>query len=195
MLFSLSKQKLLLLIFSAEAALHLPELEILDLSWNKCVGGNLKLLLGALKLAREIQVLRLSSCNLVAEDLALLSTYDMVFTSSQGASACRPQFRRDLFHVLSTFLHKSNEKMENTAVFFSERVFILLKAVCPVTCTVQNLKMIKMQGITLTVLCINTKLQHLEKNVGFESVFYIRCLKLPLRSFILLNCSFWVSNL
>ncbi|XP_068810587.1 leucine-rich repeat-containing protein 31 isoform X3 [Struthio camelus] len=57
----------------AEAALHLPELKILDLSWNKCVGGNLKLLLGALKLATEIQVLRLSSCNLVAEDLALLT--------------------------------------------------------------------------------------------------------------------------
>ncbi|XP_015727472.1 leucine-rich repeat-containing protein 31 isoform X1 [Coturnix japonica] len=57
----------------AEAALHLPELEILDLSWNKCVGGNLKLLLGALKLATEIRVLRLSSCNLVAEDLALLT--------------------------------------------------------------------------------------------------------------------------
>ncbi|XP_074954615.1 leucine-rich repeat-containing protein 31 isoform X3 [Phalacrocorax aristotelis] len=57
----------------AEAVLHLPELEILDLSWNKCVGGNLKLLLGALKLATEIQVLRLSSCNLVAEDLALLT--------------------------------------------------------------------------------------------------------------------------
>ncbi|XP_059711786.1 leucine-rich repeat-containing protein 31 isoform X2 [Haemorhous mexicanus] len=58
----------------AEAALHLPELEILNLSWNKCVGGNLKLLLGALKLATEIQVLRLSSCNLVAEDLALLTS-------------------------------------------------------------------------------------------------------------------------
>ncbi|XP_008942254.1 PREDICTED: leucine-rich repeat-containing protein 31 [Merops nubicus] len=57
----------------AKAALHLPELETLDLSWNKCVGGNLKLLLGALKLATEIQVLRLSSCNLVAEDLALLT--------------------------------------------------------------------------------------------------------------------------
>ncbi|NXH18191.1 LRC31 protein, partial [Bucco capensis] len=57
----------------AEAALHLPELEILDLSWNKCVGGNLKLLLGALKLATEIQVLRLSSCNLVTEDLAHLT--------------------------------------------------------------------------------------------------------------------------
>ncbi|XP_061861932.1 leucine-rich repeat-containing protein 31 isoform X1 [Colius striatus] len=58
----------------AEAALHLPELEILDLSWNKCVGGNLKLLLGALKLATEIQVLRLSSCNLLDEDLALLTS-------------------------------------------------------------------------------------------------------------------------
>lgn len=126
MLFSLSKQKLLVLIFSAEAALHLPELEILDLSWNKCVGGNLKLLLGALKLATEIQVLRLSSCNLVAEDLALLSTYNMVFTSTQGARAFRPQFRRGLFHGLSTFLHKSNENMENTGVFFPERAFIFL---------------------------------------------------------------------
>ncbi|NXD38469.1 LRC31 protein, partial [Copsychus sechellarum] len=58
----------------AEAALHLPELEILDLSWNKCVGGNLNLLLGALKLATEIQVFRLSSCNLLAEDLALLTS-------------------------------------------------------------------------------------------------------------------------
>lgn len=108
MLFSVSKQKLLVLIFSAEAALHLPELEILDLSWNKCVGGNLKLLSGAVKLAMEIQVLRLSSCNLVDEGLALLSTYNMVFTSSQGARAFRPQFRRDLFYGLSMFLHKSN---------------------------------------------------------------------------------------
>ncbi|KFP78433.1 Leucine-rich repeat-containing protein 31, partial [Acanthisitta chloris] len=58
----------------AEAALHLPELEILDLSWNKCVGGNLKLLWAVLKLATEIQVLRLSSCNLVAEDLAFLTS-------------------------------------------------------------------------------------------------------------------------
>ncbi|XP_025053806.1 leucine-rich repeat-containing protein 31 isoform X2 [Alligator sinensis] len=57
----------------ADAALHLPELEILDLSWNKCVGGNLKLLLEALKLATEIRVLILSSCNLAAGDLALLA--------------------------------------------------------------------------------------------------------------------------
>ncbi|XP_053164990.1 leucine-rich repeat-containing protein 31 [Hemicordylus capensis] len=54
----------------AEAALHLPELEILDLSWNKCVGGNLKLILKALNLGAEIQVLRLSSCSLIDEDLA-----------------------------------------------------------------------------------------------------------------------------
>ncbi|XP_019358819.1 PREDICTED: leucine-rich repeat-containing protein 31 isoform X2 [Gavialis gangeticus] len=57
----------------AEAALHLPDLEILDLSWNKCVGGNLKLLLEALKLATAIRVLILSSCNLAAGDLALLA--------------------------------------------------------------------------------------------------------------------------
>ncbi|XP_053246481.1 leucine-rich repeat-containing protein 31 isoform X2 [Podarcis raffonei] len=53
----------------ADAALHLPELEILDLSWNKCVGGNLKLILKALNLGAEIKVLRLSSCSLVDEDL------------------------------------------------------------------------------------------------------------------------------
>ncbi|KAJ6660968.1 hypothetical protein lerEdw1_016988 [Lerista edwardsae] len=57
----------------AEAASHLPELEILDLSWNKCVGGNLKLILKALNLGAEIQVLRLSSCSLADEDLACLA--------------------------------------------------------------------------------------------------------------------------
>ncbi|XP_014428968.2 leucine-rich repeat-containing protein 31 isoform X2 [Pelodiscus sinensis] len=57
----------------AETALHLPELEILDLSWNKCVGGNLKLLLEALKVATKIRMLRLSSCNLVDKDLSLLA--------------------------------------------------------------------------------------------------------------------------
>ncbi|KAH0624141.1 hypothetical protein JD844_007573 [Phrynosoma platyrhinos] len=54
----------------AEAALHLPELMILDLSWNKCVGGNLKLILKALNLGAKMQVLRLSSCSLVDEDIA-----------------------------------------------------------------------------------------------------------------------------
>ncbi|XP_054840213.1 leucine-rich repeat-containing protein 31 isoform X1 [Eublepharis macularius] len=57
----------------AEAALHLPELKILDLSWNKCVGGNLKLILKALNLEAELQELRLSSCSLVDKDLACLA--------------------------------------------------------------------------------------------------------------------------
>ncbi|XP_020649486.3 leucine-rich repeat-containing protein 31 [Pogona vitticeps] len=57
----------------AEAALHLPELKTLDLSWNKCVGGNLKLILKALNLGGEIRVLRLSSCGLVDEDLSSLA--------------------------------------------------------------------------------------------------------------------------
>lgn len=64
---------MLLLIFSAEAALHLPELKILDLSWNKCVGGNLKLILKALNLEAELQELRLSSCSLADKDLACLA--------------------------------------------------------------------------------------------------------------------------
>ncbi|KAF6120139.1 leucine rich repeat containing 31 [Phyllostomus discolor] len=58
----------------AEASIHLPALEVFDLSWNKCVGGNLKLLLETLKLSTSLQVLRLSSCSLVTEDMALLAS-------------------------------------------------------------------------------------------------------------------------
>ncbi|KAM9604674.1 leucine-rich repeat-containing protein 31 [Trichechus inunguis] len=58
----------------AEASVYLPGLEIFSLSWNKCIGGNLKLLLGTLKLLASLQVLRLSSCSLVTEDLALLAS-------------------------------------------------------------------------------------------------------------------------
>ncbi|XP_069329045.1 leucine-rich repeat-containing protein 31 isoform X2 [Eulemur rufifrons] len=58
----------------AEASTHLPALEILSLSWNKCVGGNLKLLLESLKLSTSLQVLRLSSCSLVTEDVVLLAS-------------------------------------------------------------------------------------------------------------------------
>ncbi|XP_005886651.1 PREDICTED: leucine-rich repeat-containing protein 31 [Myotis brandtii] len=58
----------------AEASIHLPALEVLSLSWNKCVGGNLKLLLETLKLSTSLQVLRLSSCSLVTEDVALLAS-------------------------------------------------------------------------------------------------------------------------
>ncbi|KAM6443262.1 leucine-rich repeat-containing protein 31 isoform 2-T2 [Liasis olivaceus] len=60
-------------VFLAEAASHLPELKILDLSSNKCVGGNLKLILKALHLDSKIQELRLSSCSLVDEDLVDLA--------------------------------------------------------------------------------------------------------------------------
>ncbi|XP_017533095.3 leucine-rich repeat-containing protein 31 isoform X1 [Manis javanica] len=58
----------------AEASIHLPALEIVNLSWNKCVGGNLKLLLETLKLSTSLQVLRLSSCSLVTEDVAVLAS-------------------------------------------------------------------------------------------------------------------------
>lgn len=58
----------------AEASIHLPALEVFNLSWNKCVGGNLKLLLETLKLSVSLQVLRLSSCSLVTEDVALLAS-------------------------------------------------------------------------------------------------------------------------
>ncbi|KAM6225367.1 leucine-rich repeat-containing protein 31 [Rhynchocyon petersi] len=58
----------------AEASVHLPALEIFDLSWNKCVGGNLKLLLETLKLSTSLKVLRLSSCSLVTEDVTLFAS-------------------------------------------------------------------------------------------------------------------------
>ncbi|XP_077899743.1 leucine-rich repeat-containing protein 31 isoform X4 [Ictidomys tridecemlineatus] len=57
-----------------EASIHLPALEIVNLSWNKCVGGNLKMLLETLKLSTSLQVLRLSSCSLVTEDVKLLAS-------------------------------------------------------------------------------------------------------------------------
>lgn len=59
----------------AEASIHLPALEVFNLSWNKCVGGNLELLLETLKLSMSLQVLGLSSCSLVTEDVALLGLY------------------------------------------------------------------------------------------------------------------------
>ncbi|XP_075403995.1 leucine-rich repeat-containing protein 31 [Tenrec ecaudatus] len=58
----------------AEASMHLPGLEVLDLSWNKCVGGNLNLLLDTLELSSSLQVLTLSSCSLVTEDVVLLAS-------------------------------------------------------------------------------------------------------------------------
>ncbi|XP_021487669.1 leucine-rich repeat-containing protein 31 [Meriones unguiculatus] len=58
----------------AEASVYLPALEMLNLSWNKCVGGRLELLLPTLELSRSLRVLRLSSCSLVTEDLVLLAS-------------------------------------------------------------------------------------------------------------------------
>ncbi|OCT80789.1 leucine-rich repeat-containing protein 31 [Xenopus laevis] len=58
----------------AEASHYLLDLNVLDLSWNKCVGGKLKLLLGTLKTATALQRMVLSSCNLVTQDLAVLAS-------------------------------------------------------------------------------------------------------------------------
>ncbi|XP_074046984.1 leucine-rich repeat-containing protein 31 isoform X4 [Macrotis lagotis] len=55
-----------------ESSMYLPSLKILDLSWNKYVGGNLNMLLETLKLSVMLQVLRLRSCSLVTEDLTVL---------------------------------------------------------------------------------------------------------------------------
>ncbi|XP_075058198.1 leucine-rich repeat-containing protein 31 [Mixophyes fleayi] len=58
----------------AEASRYLPDLQKLDLSWNKCVGGNLKLFAETLKNATVLQSLLLSSCNLLTQDLAVLAS-------------------------------------------------------------------------------------------------------------------------
>jgi hypothetical protein len=77
------------LLLLAEASIHFPALEIVNLSWNKCVGGNLKLLLETLKLSTSLQVLRLSSCSLVTEDVALLGLYELLPSSlGRAQSAC-----------------------------------------------------------------------------------------------------------
>lgn len=58
----------------AEATRYLTDLQTLDLSWNKCVGGNLKLLTETLSNANFLQSLLLSSCNLITQDLAALGS-------------------------------------------------------------------------------------------------------------------------
>ncbi|KAM4695516.1 leucine-rich repeat-containing protein 31 [Discoglossus pictus] len=58
----------------AEASRYLMDLEILNLSWNKCIGGNLRLLAETLKNATKLHSLMLSSCNLVTQDLAVLAS-------------------------------------------------------------------------------------------------------------------------
>ncbi|XP_078057648.1 leucine-rich repeat-containing protein 31-like isoform X3 [Mustelus asterias] len=56
----------------ADTIPNLTELEILDLSWNKCLGGNLGVLFRMLQSNTRLQVLKLSSCNLTSRDLASL---------------------------------------------------------------------------------------------------------------------------
>ncbi|KAG8445199.1 hypothetical protein GDO86_010105 [Hymenochirus boettgeri] len=58
----------------AEATGYLLNLKILDLSWNKCVGGKLRLLFDTLISATDLQNLVLSSCNLVTQDLVVLAS-------------------------------------------------------------------------------------------------------------------------
>ncbi|KAJ1087851.1 hypothetical protein NDU88_001014 [Pleurodeles waltl] len=58
----------------AETLFHLLELEQLDLSWNKCVGGQLTKLLDTLKHTTALRELKLSSCNLVDKDVAVLAS-------------------------------------------------------------------------------------------------------------------------
>ncbi|KAJ8279272.1 hypothetical protein COCON_G00063380 [Conger conger] len=50
------------------------QLESLGLSWNKCVGGNLRQLLQALQPGSHLQQLRLASCGLTTEDLLQLAS-------------------------------------------------------------------------------------------------------------------------
>ncbi|KAG7487390.1 hypothetical protein MATL_G00022860 [Megalops atlanticus] len=66
----------------ASAMQRLTQLESLSLSWNKCVGGHLGLLLEALQPGSPLQELQLSSCGLTTDDLLHLAS-----TSKRGALA------------------------------------------------------------------------------------------------------------
>ncbi|XP_069753821.1 leucine-rich repeat-containing protein 31-like isoform X5 [Narcine bancroftii] len=56
----------------ADTLPNLTDLETLDLSWNKCLGGNLGVLFQMLENKTGLQVLKLCSCNLTGQDLATL---------------------------------------------------------------------------------------------------------------------------
>ncbi|XP_078265959.1 leucine-rich repeat-containing protein 31-like [Rhinoraja longicauda] len=58
----------------ADTLPHLTELEILDLSWNKSLGGNLGELLQMLQNESRLRVLKLCSCNLTGSDMAALAS-------------------------------------------------------------------------------------------------------------------------
>uniref|UniRef100_A0ABI7X098 Leucine rich repeat containing 31 n=1 Tax=Felis catus TaxID=9685 RepID=A0ABI7X098_FELCA len=83
----------------AEASAHLPALEVFDLSWNKCIGGNLKLLLETLKFSESLQVLRLSSCSLVTEDVAVLGRRGYRMDGNKCHGDNRAQTQQEDSHV------------------------------------------------------------------------------------------------
>ncbi|XP_051874431.1 leucine-rich repeat-containing protein 31 [Pristis pectinata] len=56
----------------ADTLPNMTELETLDLSWNKCLGGNLGVLIQMLQNETRLRVLKLCSCNLTGQDLASL---------------------------------------------------------------------------------------------------------------------------
>ncbi|XP_072110559.1 leucine-rich repeat-containing protein 31 isoform X3 [Mobula birostris] len=56
----------------ADTLPNLTELETLDLSWNKCLGGNVGLLVQMLQSETRLRVVKLCSCNLTGQDLASL---------------------------------------------------------------------------------------------------------------------------
>lgn len=64
---------------TAAAMQKLQQLESLNLSWNKCVGENLRQFLEPLPSDCKLQELRLSSCNLTTEDLLHLGQIQRVF--------------------------------------------------------------------------------------------------------------------
>lgn len=61
--------------FKATAMQMLKQLERLNLSWNKCVGENLRQFLEPLQPDCKLQELRLSSCNLTTEDVLHLGQF------------------------------------------------------------------------------------------------------------------------
>lgn len=58
----------------ADTLPHLTELETLNLSWNKSLGGNLGELLQMLQNETRLRVLKLCSCNLTGHDMAALAS-------------------------------------------------------------------------------------------------------------------------
>ncbi len=89
--------------FKATAMQMLKQLERLNLSWNKCVGENLRQFLEPLQPDCKLQELRLSSCNLTTEDVLHLGQFWSKNVPINYVKA----------NVLHCFKHPSNETFEN----------------------------------------------------------------------------------